>query len=651
MHRPQASLARRTSAASVAALSIVYLSIALAGPGRAQAQAAPSAAASPAAQLPPVVITGARVEQRLDEALAPVTIITREDIERLQATELTELIGRQPGLQFVRSGGPGAQSSVFARGAGSSQLLVLVDGMRLNTVTGGFATLGGIALDSVDRIEIVRGNLSSLYGSEAIGGVVQIFTRGGNAPRELVVSAEAGSGATLGGSVSATQSFAQTRVSATAAARRSEPFSALDPARVQSGPFTPGVNGDDDGNRQRSGTLRITQGLGESTSLGLTAWTQRNKTDFDSSADGPAAVQQEDARTEVWRASLRQALGDTWTLRAFFGEAREESENRSSVATSFNNGRFEARNRDAQVTLQAQLAERVTAQAGLEYLDQRGGSTGYDPAFGNRFTDFGRRATSGWIGVTGRTLDAGRQQVQLNVRHDDYSDVGDADTWLAAYGYALTPRLRVTLQGSTAFRAPSFNDLYFPFFGNSGLRPEKASSEELGLRYAHGGARASLSLFRTRTRDLVQFNAITSQAENIARARARGVELSAAVTAGPWQVEGNGTWLSTEDEATGQRLVRRAPRTFNLGVFREQGAWRLGGEASWVAARDDFDVNSFQRKSLPSYTLLRAVAQWRASKQLSVTLRAENLLDEQYTLVDGYNTWGRAVFAGLQWRM
>lgn len=641
---------RRTSAAPVAALSILSVSVALALSGDARAQSA-SPTAGPTAQLPPVVITGARVEQKLDDALAPVTVLTRDDIDRLQATDLAELLARQPGLQFVRSGGPGAQASVFARGAGSSQLLVLIDGMRLNTVTGGFATLGGIGLDTVDRIEIVRGNLSSLYGSEAIGGVVQIFTRGGSTPRELVVTAEAGSGATLGGSLSATQSFAQTRVSATAAARRSEPFSAIDPARVQPGPFTPGVNGDEDGNRHRSGTLRITQALGEATTLGLTAWTQRNKTDFDSAADGPAATQQEDARTKALRASLRQALGETWTLRAFVGEVSEESENRSSVPTSFNNGRFEARNRDVQLQLQAQLAERVTAQAGLEYLEQRGGSTGYDASFANRYTQFDRRVSSGWFGVTGRTLGDGRQQVQLNVRHDDYSDIGDADTWLAAYGYALTPRLKVTLQGSTAFRAPSFNDLYFPFFGNAGLRPEKASSEEVGLRYAHAGARASLALFRTRTRDLVQFNAATSQAENIARARARGVELSAGLTQGPWQIEGNGTWLSTEDEATGQRLVRRAPRTFNLGLFHDQGAWRLGGEASWVAARDDFDINTFQRKSLPSYTLLRAVAQWRASKQLSVTLRAENLLDEQYTLVDGYNTWGRAVFAGLQWRM
>lgn len=611
----------------------------------------PVAARAETASLEPVVITGARVEEKLDDALAPLTLISRADIERAQASDLVELIARQAGLQFVRSGGPGSQASLFARGAGSSQVLVLVDGQRLNTATGGFAVLGGIDLATVDRVEIARGNLSSLYGSEAIGGVVQIFTRGSGAPRELSAAVEAGGGRTRGGSLSATETFGRTRVSATAAARESEPFSAIDAARVVPGPFAPGVNPDRDGNRHRSGALRITQPIGEDTTIGLAAWTQRNRTDFDSAADGLTAAQQERALSEAWQATLRQVLGDVFTLRALVGEARDEGENRSSVALSFNNGRVESSNRQAQLQLQAQLAERVTGQLGAEYLDQRGAATGYDPTFSNVLTRFDRHVSSAWAGVTGRTLGEGRQQVQLNFRHDDYADVGDADTWLVAYGYALTKSLRATLQASTAFRAPSFNDLHFPFFGNPRLRPEKARSEEAGLRYADGGLRASLAVFRTRTRDLIQYDATAMQAENLARARVQGVELAAGWTQGPWRIDANGTWLRTEDEATGERLLRRAPRTFNLGAFHSQGQWRLGGEASWVAARDDFDINSFARKSLPSYTLLRALAEFRPSKRLSLTLRVENLLDEQYALVDGYNTWGRAVFGGVRWSL
>jgi vitamin B12 transporter len=602
------------------------------------------------ASLEPVVVTGSRSEQPLDEALAPVTLITRADIERLQATELVELIARQSGLQFARAGGPGAQASVFARGANSSQLLVLVDGVRLNTVTSGAAVLGGIAVDTIDRIEIVRGNLSSLYGSEAIGGVVQIFTRGSGAPRELAASLEGGSGSTLGGALSATETFGATRLSASVAGRASDPYSSIDAAQVViAPPFTLGANPDSDGSRQSSGSLRATHQLGTATTLGLSAWTQRNRTDFDSTSDGPATTHEEDARSEAWQASMRHALADVWTLSAKVGQATEESDNVSSLASSFNNGRFESRSRTAQLQADAQLAERVTALLGLEYLDQRGGSTSYDPAFSSVLTEFGRHVTSAWFGVTGRTPGAGTHSVQISVRHDDYSDVGDTDTWLVAYGYALTPRLRATAQASTAFRAPSFNDLYFPGFGNPALSPERAESAELGLRYANAGARASLAWFKTRTRDLIQFSG--TQVQNVARATAEGVELSAEVRRGPWQLQGNATYLDARDESTDQPLVRRAPWTANLGAFHDQGRWRLGGEVSWVDARDDFDINTFARKTLPAYTLVRAVAQFKVTAHLSLKLRAENLLDERYTLVDGYNTWGRALFGGIEWRL
>jgi vitamin B12 transporter len=364
-------------------------------------------AAAPAyaqiASLEPVVVTGSRTEQRLDDALAPITLITRADLERLQATDLAELISRQSGLQFTRTGGPGAQTSLFARGAGSSQVLVLVDGVRMNTATGGFAILSGINVDTIDRIEIVRGNLSSLYGSEAIGGVVQIFTRGSGAPRELVVGAEAGSGSTWGGSLSATQTFGQTRCrlprrrAAASRSRRSMRRGRAEAVQL-------GANPDDDGNRQRSGTLRVNHSLGESTTLGLSAWTQRNRTDFDDTSDGPTATHDEDARSEAWQFSLRHAFGDVWTLRALAGEATDEGTNRSSNPFSFNNSEFDTRNRQGQVQIEAQLAERVTAQFGLEYMDQRGASTGYDPTFSNVLTRFSRHVTSGWFGVTGRTL-------------------------------------------------------------------------------------------------------------------------------------------------------------------------------------------------------------------------------------------------------
>lgn len=608
---------------------------------------APAPAQPASHQLQPVVITAARTEQPFADLLAPVTLITREDIERTQAPSLPELLARQPGLQFTRTGGPGSQTSLFARGAGSAQVLVLVDGIRLNTAIGGFAVLGGVNLDSVERIEIVRGNLSSLYGSEAIGGVVQIFTRGGGAD-QVALQAEGGSGQSASGSASVTRSFGNTRLSATLAGSRSVPFSSIDTAQVRPGPFAPGANADQDGNRNRSATLRLAHRFSDATDAGASVWLQRNRTDFDSTADGPDATHGETSETANWQAFARHRLDPTWTLRATLGQLQDDSDNRASVAASFNSGRFEARNRQAQVQADARLAERVTASFGYDRLDQRGASTGYDPGFGNALTSFSREVNSLWAGVTGSTV---RQQVQLALRRDDYSDVGGATSGLAAYGYRLGPAWRARLQVSNAFRAPSFNDLYFPFFGNPRLAPEQSRSIETGLLYADGSWRGSVALFATRTRNLIQYSAATRQAENIARARVAGLELTLGWQAAAWRVDFNATYLDTEDEASGARLPRRAPLTANLSAFYDAGRWRVGGEVGHTNRRTSSDINTFATIGLAPYTLVRAVAQVDLTPALGLKLRLENAFDVRYELVDGYSTSGRAAFAGFEWRM
>lgn len=602
----------------------------------------------PAQALQPVVVTAARAEQSVADVLAPVTLITREDIERTQSRSLPELLARQPGLQFTRAGGPGAATSIWARGAGSSQVLVLLDGVRLNMPLTGAPVLGGINLDTIERIEIVRGNMSSLYGSEAIGGVIQLFSRGGTANQASVL-VEAGSGDSASATGSVTHNFGSTRVAATLAAARAKPFSSIDAAQVQvAPPFVLGANPEDDGNTNRSGTLHLRHGFGERTEVGLRAWVQHNETDFDAIEDGPTASHREDSDGSSWNAHLRHALSEVWTVGASAGEARDDSENRSSVPFSFYNGTFEARNRQAQLQADARLAETVTASFGFDYLNQRGASTSYDTSFSNQLTSFSRNVHSYWFGVTGR---GERQSVQINVRNDDYSDVGNTTTWLVAYGYQLAPAWRATAQASSAFRAPSFNDLYFPFFSNPALKPEESRSYELGLRYADGPLSASLSVFDTRTDDLIQFSPATQQPENIARAKVTGVELTVGWRRDGWRADVNATYLDTENRDTGERLLRRAPLTLNAALYYDAGRWSLGGEVGHTDRRSDGDLNTFVIKDLAAYTLVRLAASYSVTRQLRLKLRAENVFDEDYELLDGYNTWGRAVFGAIEWRM
>jgi vitamin B12 transporter len=592
-------------------------------------------------ELDTVVVTAARSEQRLDDTLPSTTVITRADIERQQTRDLLDLLSRQAGVEIARSGGFGAQSSLFLRGTNSSQTLVLVDGVRLNTAVGGAATLGGINLDTVERIEIVRGNLSSLYGSEAIGGVVQIFTRGGGATGASA-QAEAGAGHARAASLVANQRLDASEFGLAGGFREARPFSAIDAARVAA------ANPDLDASRNRSGSARLRQSFGSGADVTATVWTTHNDTDFDSTSDFPESTHHERSAQTAWQVAARIRATERWTSRLQGGETRDQSRNVSSEATSFTAGEFAARNRQLAWTNTVALLPSTDGQLGVEQVEQRGASTAYDPNFANALVTFERRVRAAWAGVT---ANAERQRLQLNLRRDDYSDVGSANTGLAAYGFQLTPQVLASAQYSTAFRAPSFNDLYFPGFGNPRLAPERARSLEGGLRYASAATSARLTIYRTRTRDLIVFDTATLQAQNLARVRIEGAEFSFVTTAADWHVDLSIDASRPVDESSDARLLRRAPYRATLAVDRAFGGFEVEASASHVAARYDSDINTFERVRLDPYTLVRLVLGYRASRAVRFTLRVENVTDARYELVSGYNTQRRGAFVGAEVRI
>jgi vitamin B12 transporter len=595
-------------------------------------------------ELDTVVVTAARSEQRLADTLPHTTVITRADIDRWQQRDLLELLGQQAGVEIARTGAFGAQASIFLRGTNSSQTLVLIDGIRLNTAVGGAATLGGISLDTVERIEIVRGNLSSLYGSEAIGGVIQIFTRGGGKPG-VSASVEAGADDTRAATIAANARLGTTEITASGGYRYAKPFSAIDAARVLPGPFAAGANPDLDANRNRSGSLRVRQPVGDRVELGASAWTTRNDTDFDSTADGPTATHHEHAEQDAWQLVARVAVTERWTTRLQGGEGRDQSTNTSSVPFSFSSGEFQARNRQVTWNNTFVLQPDLEGFLGAEQLQQHGASTSYDVNFTNALVAFDRRVRAAW---TGASLHGETHHLQLNLRYDDYSDVGSATTGLAAYGYQITPAWRVSAQYSTAFRAPSFNDLYFPGFGNPHLAPERAHSVEGGVRYAAQETSVRLAVYRTHTRDLIVFDAASGIAQNIASAQIDGAELVFATRLDAWRIEINADASRPIDESTGERLLRRAPYRAGVALERSFGPVDAGASVMHVAARYDSDINTFARTRLAPYTLLRATLAYRLNDWVRLTLRVENLTNEQYELVSGYNTQRRGGFLGAE---
>jgi vitamin B12 transporter len=602
--------------------------------------------AQPTSELPPTVITPMRQSQSIDDALPATSVITRAEIDRWQAVDIVSVLSRETGVQFAQAGGRGAAASLFVRGANSSQVLVLVDGVRLNAGTSGAAAVGGIALDSIDRIEIVRGNLSSLYGSSAIGGVVQIFTRRG-AEEGVTLSAEAGEGRTVNGRSSAGFDAGPVRLGGAFGGGTTQSFSSIDPARVVTSSFVPGANPDIDGNDYLTASLGATYRSAGGTLLSVNGWINRNRTEFDSTADGPTATHLEKSQVAAGNASARTAVTEAWVTQLAAGQSRDRSTNVVNDPSSFNNGEFSADNLAVSWTNDVVLTRTVRAQVGVEYLRQDGESTSYDPSFSGQSQSFNRSVGSAWAGLSG---DQGPHQFQLNVRRDQYSDVDGATSGLAAYGYKIDAAWRVTAQLSNAFRAPSFNDLYFPFFGNPDLDPERSTSGELGLQYVGGATTLRLALFRTDTRDLIVYDPATARAENIDEARVTGFEVGGSWRDGPWQLSANGSVTRAVNDDTGERLLRRASWVVNLAAGFDPGAWSAGFELTMVGPRDDLDINTFERVRLPGYTLARLVAAWPVGRGVTLRARVENLFDADYETVSGYNVMPRTAIVGVDLR-
>jgi len=599
------------------------------------------------ARLGQVVVTASRTAQQIADALPHTTVISREEIEASPASDVLSLLRRQAGVEIAQAGGPGSTASVFMRGANSNHVLLLIDGLRINAVNSGAPLWPHLMLDEIERIEIVRGNVSALYGSEAVGGVVQVFTRSGRGAPSASVTLRAGGDRTRGLSAHAGGEFgtagARTRASVTASARSARGFSAID------ADLAPSANPDTDGYRNRSASLRLTQQI-DAHEIGLSVLSSRGWLDFDDPTDysffGPVYVGRNETHRE--RITLDSAtvhgrlrIGDHWSSTLQVGQMRDTSDSTSSYPFSFNIATSLSRTRQLSWQNTVELTPEHTLTGGVEHLEQVGNNS----AYANAFT---RRVNSVMAGYNGNS---GKHQGQLNLRQDRYSDFGHASTALAAYGYQFAPHWKATAQVSTAFKAPTFSDLYFPFFGNPALEPERARSIEAGLQYAHKKDFLRAALHRSQIADLIVFDPAIGIANNVASARITGLELSGKTTWKDWEMSANLGLQRPVDTRTGQRLLRRAARSLNLGVARVVGTWRLGADLQATGPRFDSDMNTFARVQLGGYGVVNLTASHDLNKNLTLGLALQNAFDKHYALVHGYKTPGRSALMTLAAKM
>jgi len=437
-----------------------------------------------------VVVTAARVEESLDETLSSVTVIRRDAIERAQVRTVEELLAGVEGLAIAGGGGLGKVTSVFVRGAESDHTLWLVDGVRIGSVTTGTPALQDLPVDTIERIEIVRGPRSSLYGADAIGGVVQVFTRrGGGAPPSLRLTS--GSNGTRQGAASLGFGGDDAWLDLQASHLQTD---GIDSCRGL--PFPPGggcftIEPDRDPYRNTSANLRA--GWRVSPSLEVQAFVQRSegRGDFDGSF-----VNESDVANQVVGLDVTGQVGSRWRSRLTAGSSTDD-------VTSFRDGLqrsvFDTRRDSATWQNDFATGDRGQLVVGLDWLQDRVVSS-------TRFVADSRDNRAAFVQY-GTTV--GRQELSVAARLDDNEQFGSNATGSVAWGTGLGRGLRVYASAGTAFKAPSFNELYFPGFGNPQLDPEEATSVEVGLKQSAAWGRWAVAAFRSEVDDLIAFDSAT----------------------------------------------------------------------------------------------------------------------------------------------
>ncbi len=569
-----------------------------------------------------VVVTATRTEQLVSEVLTDVTVIDRQAIERSGAVGVADVLSSYPSVQFARNGGAGNTTSLFIRGANTNQTAVYVDGVRIESQSGsGGFTWQTLPLAQIDRIEILRGPAAAIYGSDAIGGVVQVFTRRGEGAFQPYAGVGAGTYNTYQVNAGFTGAQAQWDYAVGATKEKSQGFNVKQ-----------GNNSDIDGYDSHSETARLGLQINKDHKLEATLLQSRMDAQYDSSSV------EDDHNVETI-----QTTGLNWTAQWTPGYQSKLLLTRSRYDYITQPGSKYATNTVLRnYVFQNDYSMDIHRfQANLERREDALDNTSTTPA--------GTERSQNALAL-GYGLMLEQHSLQLNARHDTDSDFGDKNTAQAAYAYELNDAWQLRASAGSAFRAPTLFQRFYKYGGNAGLEPESSDNIEAGLKYAYQNDSLSLVAYRNRISNLIDYFYATGECncyENIDHARLQGLTLSVATRYRDVKFSGSYDRLDAKNTDTGKALARRADNSLKLAADTQWQAWQLGGEWQWVDKRFDDNDNT---SVLSAFQLFNLWGQRQIDKDYSLLLRLNNAFDQSYQLADGYYTAGRNVFVGVQWQ-
>ncbi len=569
-----------------------------------------------AIKLSETVITANRTAEERKDSTAAVTVFTRADIDRLQPVNVADLLGRVPGVQIQQSGGRGSTTGVFIRGTKTAQTLVLIDGVRVGSASSGGASLQHLNLEQIERVEVLRGARSAVYGSDAIGGVIQIFTRrSAGEGLQGRVRLAAGNKGVWERSAGVSGGDENTRFNLSASLDEMTGFDRTHNSYSS--------DADHDAYRNKAISFSLSHVFNEQFSAGVNVLDQRGKTEYDN------------------------PFG-RFDMNTFTSFAAQPYDEYAVSSTS--------------VFAELQANEQLTSRLELGHSEDKGSS--YDKLFAGRDDFDTYRDSAAWLNTlainTQHTVLAGvdytkdklhstedfekdsrwNQAVfiqhsykgevfgtELGLRHDKNQQFGSENTWNAALSLPVGQSNEFVLSYAEGFRAPTFNDLYYPMYGNPSLKAEKSKSYELQLRSQLADTvRLETSIYQTKIRDQIQYQA-NNDLRNV-EARINGFEASLQHEVFAAQGALNLSLVDSRDRKTGHQLPRIAKRTLSYDLDKQFGAFGVGG--TWRLASKSFN-DAKNNQQIAGFGTMDVRGSWQATQDLGVDLRLANIFDKGYT--------------------
>jgi vitamin B12 transporter len=587
------------------------------------------------AQTQSVLITATRSAQSVTDVLLDYDTISSEEIFTGGFASLAELLQKKRGIEMTTNGGPGSASSVFMRGSDNRQSVVLVDGVRVGSSTTGGTSWASIPLAQIDHVEIVYGPLSSMYGADAVGGVIQIFTKqgtGGFSPMLALGFGSYGARSQEAGVSGSTTGEHALRYALHVGYEAADGFSASKPT---AGPFT--YNPDKDGYRRDNASASLAWQVAGNHELGMNLLSSRLNARFDA---GEGFDDRGIGKLETIAFYLKSKVSTDWN--SHFQAAR--SVDRNATKASFGNSYFDSISRQFIWQNDFKLGS-DSLQTVAEFRQERGESN---------LKSLRRERNTKALGLAYQ-LKRDVHLLSASLRYDDNSQYDGQTTGSLAYGFRLNQQWRLSSSIGTSFRAPSFNELYYPGFGVASNRPERGRNAEIGLHFAAGGNQFSASLFQNRLKDLLVYAQVcpvepaTHQfgcSYNVNRAQLQGLSLGGSTRWQQWLLKGSLDWQDPRDETAHKRLARRSRQHGSVALEYASGAWKGGVESVFSADRFDDAAN---KNRLGGYGLLNLYGSFEFAKDWTVLARWNNVTGKDYELARFYATAGSNGFVGLRY--